>query len=199
KEKSVSTTITVEHGVDPTKVATKTIYTGAKIPVIGLGTFGSDKYSDEDVAKAVLDAAAHGYRHFDCASVYGNEKRIGQSLKTILDGGVKREDLFITSKLWNDKHAEEDVIPQCKQSLKDLQLDYLDLYLIHWPFLNHHAKGVSADARDLQAKPYSHDAYMKTWRQMEKLVELGLVRHIGTSNVTKPKLELILRDAKIKP
>jgi alcohol dehydrogenase (NADP+) len=113
--------------------------------------------------------------------------------------GVKREDLWITSKLWNDKHAEEDVIPACQQSLQDLGLEYLNLYLIHWPFPNHHAQGVSVSSRDFQAKPYLHENYMKTWRQMEKLVNMGLVRHIGTSNMTVPKLELLLRDARIKP
>jgi diketogulonate reductase-like aldo/keto reductase len=116
-----------------------------------------------------------------------------------MKSGIKREDLWITSKLWNNKHAEEDVIPTCKQTLKDLQLDYLDLYLIHWPFPNHHGVGVDVNARDSHAVPYIHENYMKTWRQMEKLVEMGLVRHIGTSNMTVPKLKLLLRDAKIKP
>ena len=83
--------------------------------------------------------------------------------------------------------------------LEDLQLDYLDLYLIHWPFPNHHAPGVDVDSRDPHAVPYIHENYMKTWRQMEKLVEMGLVRQIGTSNMTVPKLKLLLRDAKIKP
>ena len=101
--------------------------------------------------------------------------------------------------MWNDKHAEDDVIPACEKTLKDLQLDYLDLYLIHWPFPNYHAPGVSVDSRDPHAKPYIHENYMKTWRQMEKLVEMGLVRHIGTSNMTIPKLNLLLRDAEIKP
>ena len=113
--------------------------------------------------------------------------------------GIAREDLWVTSKLWNDKHAEQDVIPACRKSLADLQLDYLDLYLIHWPFPNHHPPGVDVHSRDYNAKPYIHDDYMKTWRQLEKLVELGLVRHIGTSNMTVPKLQLLLRDARIKP
>jgi diketogulonate reductase-like aldo/keto reductase len=131
-----------------------------------------------------------GYRHFDCAAVYGNEKEIGFSLQKVMSSGIKREELWVTSKLWNDKHAEEDVIPACKQTLQDLQLEYLDLYLIHWPFPNHHAPGVDVDSRDPHAIPYIHENYMKTWRQMEKLVEMGLVRHIGTSNMTIPKLKL---------
>jgi alcohol dehydrogenase (NADP+) len=113
--------------------------------------------------------------------------------------GVKREELWITSKLWNDKHGEEDVIASCEKSLADLQLDYLDLYLVHWPFPNFHPPGCDVSARSKDAKPYIHSNYMKTWRSMEKLVERGLVRHIGTSNMTIPKLKLVLEDARIKP
>src|SRR5476649_1239085 len=105
------------QGVDPAKVPTKTLPTGAKIPVIGLGTFGSDAVTGDQIAEAVVGAAAVGYRHFDCASVYGNEHLIGHSLKKIMAGGIKREELWVTWKLWNDKHAEKDVIPSCKKSL----------------------------------------------------------------------------------
>jgi len=184
-------------GVDPNLVPQMTLPTGAQIPAIGLGTFGSDNYSTEQIAGAVLGAASVGYRHFDCASVYGNEDAVGRSLQAIIQGGVPREDLWITSKVWNDQHGQ--VVEACKQSLADLQLDYLDLYLVHWPFPNFHAKGVDAAARDPHARPYIHGDYMKTWRQMERLVEMGLVRHIGTSNMTIPKLDLLLRDAAIKP
>jgi diketogulonate reductase-like aldo/keto reductase len=186
-------------GIDPQTVPSRTLFTGAKIPAVGLGTFGSDRFSGEAIAEAVKGAIAVGYRHIDCASVYGNEHLIGYSLREAIQGGVKREDLWITSKLWNDKHGEQDVIPSCEKSLKDLQLDYLDLYLIHWPFSNYHAPGVDVSSRDPHARPYIHENYMKTWRQMEKLVERGLVRHIGTSNTTIPKLKLLLRDARIKP
>lgn len=185
--------------IDPASVPYRTLYTGAKIPAVGLGTFGSDRYTGTEIAEAVFGAAVIGYRHFDCAAVYGNEKEIGISLQKVISSGIKREELWITSKLWNDKHAEEDVIPACKQTLQDLQLEYLDLYLIHWPFPNHHAPGVDVNSRDPHAVPYIHENYMKTWRQMEKLVEVGLVRHIGTSNMTIPKLKLLLEDAKIKP
>jgi diketogulonate reductase-like aldo/keto reductase len=112
---------------------------------------------------------------------------------------VRREDLWINSKLWNDKHAPQDVIPSCKKSLEDLQLKYLDLYFVHWPFPNFHPPGCDVASRSADAKPYIHGNFMKTWRQIEKLVELGLVRHIGTSNMTIPKLKLLLRDAAIKP
>jgi diketogulonate reductase-like aldo/keto reductase len=186
-------------GVDPAVVPRLRVYTGSTIPALGLGTFGSDRFTGEQVAAAVLAAARIGYRHFDCASVYGNEAQVGHSLRAILAGGVKREDLWVTSKLWNDKHGEADVIPSCEQSLRDLQLDYLDLYLIHWPFPNFHPPGCDVSSRSKDARPYIHESYMRTWRQMEALVDRGLVRHIGTSNMTIPKLKLVLRDARIKP
>ena len=189
-----------EDGVRPADVPSHTIYTGAKIPAVGIGTFGSDRFSGEDIAAAVKGAISVGYRHIDCAAVYSNEHLIGETFREVLESGlVNREELWVTSKLWNDKHAEEDVIPACKQSLKDLQLDYLDLYLVHWPFPNHHDPGVDVDARDPYAVPYIHENFMKTWRQMEKLVDLGLVKHIGTSNMSQAKLELLLRDARIQP
>lgn len=188
-----------DDAVDPRSVPQRRLYTGALMPAIGLGTFGSDHVPGAEVAEAVKGAAAVGYRHFDCAAVYGNEHLIGAALEEIMAGGVRREELWITSKLWNDKHAEEDVIPAFMKSLTDLRLKYLDLYLIHWPFPNHHAPGVDVTSRDHNAKPYIHANYMKTWRQLEKLVDMGLVRHIGTSNMTIPKLELLLRDARIKP
>ncbi len=172
---------------------------GAVMPAVGLGTFGSDHVSAAEIAEAVKGAAAAGYRHFDCASVYGNEAAIGAAFEEILRGGIRREDLWITSKLWNDKHSEDDVIASCRQSLADLRLDYLDLYLVHWPFPNFHPPGCDVSSRSADAKPYIHENYMKTWRKMEELMEMGLVRHIGTSNMTIPKLRLLLRDARIKP
>jgi alcohol dehydrogenase (NADP+) len=117
----------------------------------------------------------------------------------LLRRGLRREELWITSKLWNDKHGEKDVSPSCEKSLADLQLDYLDLYLVHWPFPNHHPPGCDVTARNPHAVPYIHENYMRTWRKMEELVHRGLVRYIGTSNMTIPKMELLLRDARIKP
>jgi diketogulonate reductase-like aldo/keto reductase len=185
--------------VPPDLVPTRALATGARIPAVGLGTFGSDSVPHEAVAEAVVDAARLGYRHFDCASVYGNEALVGESLRAILRSGVRREDLWVTSKLWNDKHAETDVVPACEKSLRDLQLDYLDLYLVHWPFPNYHPPGCDVTSRSRDARPYVHESYMKTWRQMERLVERGLCRHIGTSNMTVPKLDLLLRDAAVPP
>ena len=184
--------------VDPNKVPKKKLYNGAEIPVVGLGTFGSDNYNAHTVADAVKEAVRLGYRHIDCAAVYGNEKEIGQALKELFDEGtVAREELWITSKVWNDSHDR--VIAACERSLSDLGLAYLDLYLVHWPFPNHHAKGVTVDSRDPHAVPYIHENYMKVWRDMETLVETGKVRNIGTSNMTLPKMELLLRDCRIRP
>ena len=186
--------------IDPNSVPKVKLSNGASIPVLGLGTFGSDNYNADQIAQAVDFAVRHGYRHIDCASVYGNEKEIGQTLKSLLDEGVvKRDELWITSKVWNDMHGEGEVIASCKKSLDDLQLDYLDLYLVHWPFPNYHAPGCDGDARNPDSKPYIHAEYMAVWRQMEQLVEMGLVKSIGTSNMTIPKMELLLNDYRIKP
>jgi diketogulonate reductase-like aldo/keto reductase len=186
-------------GVDPGAIPQRILSSGARMPAIGLGTFGSDHVAGEAVAAAVLEAAAIGYRHFDCAAVYGNEGLIGEVLERVLAGGVRREDLWVTSKLWNDSHAPQDVIPAFMRSLRDLRLDYLDLYLVHWPFPNHHAPGVDVSSRDARASAYIHERFMATWGELEKLAGMGLARHIGTSNMTIPKLELVLRDARILP
>src|SRR5437016_4279415 len=188
----------INRFVDPAVIPKRRLYSGAQMPAIGLGTFGSDHVAAGAVAAAVEGAAAVGYRHFDCASVYGNEHEIGYALQQVRRQ-VKRKQLWITSKLWNDKHGEHDVIPSCRRSLSDLRLDYLDLYLVHWPFPNYHPPGCDVSSRSKDAEPYIHADFMKTWRKMEALVDLGLVRHIGTSNMTIPKLKLVLRDARIKP
>ena len=117
-------------------VPSRTLSTGASIPTVGLGTFGSDKYDAKTVSWALLEAADLGFRHFDCAEVYGNEKEIGDSLEYLLIHGMNREDLWITSKVWNNHH--DNAVAACENSLRNLGLDYLDLYLIHWPFPNHH-------------------------------------------------------------
>jgi len=188
----------IKKTINPELIPTKKLNTGSQIPCIGYGTFGSDSVSAEIVSETVKKAIYSGYRHIDCASVYGNEKNIGNVLNEIFYSGfLKREDLWITSKVWNDMH--DHVIESCKQTLRDLKIDYLDLYLVHWPFPNFHPPKCDVSSRSPNAKPYIHENYMKTWRQMEKLVEDGLVKNIGTSNMTVPKLKLLLNDAKIKP
>ena len=180
--------------IDPAIVPQRKLFSGASMPAIGLGTFGSDHVSAYEVAQAVGGAYEVGYRHFDCAAVYGNESRIGEVLQKF-----PREDLWVTSKLWNDKHAVTDVVPACQKSIADLRAGYLDMYLVHWPFPNVHPPGADVSSRSPDARPYLHDEFMETWGQMERLVEMGLVRHIGTSNMTIPKLELLLRDARVHP
>jgi len=190
---------TAISSIDPSLVPRKRLASGDEIPMVGLGTFGSDHVTHQAVADAVVGAAGAGYRHFDCASVYGNEKQIGNALSQIVGSGIPRKELWINSKVWNDHHMPDAVIASCKQSLEDLQLDYLDLYFVHWPFPNFHPPGCDVSSRSHDAKPYIHASFMKTWEAMEKLVGMGLVRNIGTSNMTIPKLELLLRDASIKP
>lgn len=185
-------------GVDARLVPYKILYTGKRIPMVGIGTFGSDKYSQEQIADAVYGAVCNGYRLIDCASVYMNEDSIGRTLKRLFDEKiVSREELFVTSKVWNDMH--EHVEEACKKSLNDLQLNYLDLYLVHWPFPNYHEPGCDGDSRNPNSKPFSVEEFMSTWRQCEKLVDDGLVRHIGMSNMTISKLEAVLPKCRIKP
>ncbi len=184
--------------INPDKVPKRTLYTGAEIPGIGLGTFGSDKYDADQISESVYGAIKSGYRLIDCASVYQNERQIGEVLFRVLNEGiVKREELFVTSKVWNDKHRE--VVNSCKNSLSDLKLDTLDLYLVHWPFPNYHAPKCDGDSRNPDSRPFCVDEFMNTWRQCEQLVEMGLTRHIGMSNMTIPKLEAVLPHCKVQP
>lgn len=187
-------------GIMPTLVPEKKLSDGNKMPCIGMGTFGSDRFTAEQVASSVKEAVSVGFRFLDCASCYGNENMIGDVIKEILDSGeVTRDELFIDSKVWNDMHGKGDVLLSLAKTLKDLKLDYLDLFFVHWPFPNYHAPGCDVNSRNPLSRPYIHEEFMETWRQMEKLVHMGLVKSIGVSNVTIPKLELIIRDSAIKP
>jgi len=186
--------------INPESVPKHTLTTGAQIPCIGMGTFGSDRFSPDQVAGAVDGALRFGYRLFDCASIYGNEHLIGNIFAiAISEGVVKREELFITSKVWNDMHGHGDVLISIKKSLKDLQVDYIDAYFVHWPFPNYHAPGCDGDARNPDSKPFSVERFMATWKQMEMCVDLGLAGSIGMSNMTIPKLKAVLPLCRIKP
>jgi alcohol dehydrogenase (NADP+) len=186
--------------VDPKKVPVRVLASGEAVPAIGMGTFGSDHCSAEEVAQAVAGGIRAGYRHFDCASVYGNEALIGKVFEDAIGSGlVKREELFITSKVWNDMHGRGDVHLSLAQTLKDLRLDYVDLYLVHWPFPNYHAPYCDGDTRNPNSVPFSVDRYMATWAQMERMADLGLARYIGMSNMTIPKLDAVLPRCGIKP
>lgn len=186
--------------MDLSIVPKKRLYTGEEIPCIGMGTFGSDRYSPEQVSNAVAGAVRCGYRLFDCASVYGNEDRIGAVFaQAIASGTVKREELFITSKVWNDMHGRGDVLLSLAQTLKDLRLAEIDAYFVHWPFPNYHAPGCDGDARNPDSVPFSVDRFMETWRQMEDLYDRGFVRNLGMSNMTVPKLRAVLPLCRIRP
>lgn len=186
--------------VDPKRVPKFKLASGEEIPVIGMGTFGNDRLSHEQIAAAVKSGIAGGYRLFDCAAAYGNEPQIGRAFSEAFEEGiVKREELFICSKVWNDMHGKGDVLRAVAQTLKDFQLDYLDGYMVHWPFPNYHPPGAPSDYRDPNSRPFILDEFMDTWRQMERLADMGLVRHIGVSNMTIPKLKAVLPWCRIKP
>lgn len=190
----------MEEFVNPDLVPKRTLSNGEQIPCIGMGTFGSDRFTPEQVSAAVAGAIRCGYRLFDCAAVYGNEDRIGKVFaEAIEEGAVKREELFITSKVWNDRHGKGDVLLSCAQTLKDLQLDYIDAYFVHWPFPNYHAPGCGGDSRNPDSKPFSVEEFMSTWNQMERLHDMGLVRNLGMSSMTIPKLEAVLPLCRIRP
>lgn len=179
-------------------IPVRKLYTGKEIPCMGMGTFGSDKYGAEQIAEAVYGAVKYGYRLIDCAAVYQNEDKIGEILERLYkEKVVKREELFITSKVWNDMHKR--VAESCEKSLQDLRVDAIDLYFVHWPFPNYHAPGCDGNSRNPDARPFSVDEFMDTWRQCEELVDRGLVRHIGMSNMTIPKLEAVLPLCRIRP
>src|SRR6202022_1326634 len=107
-----------------------------------------------------------------CGVCLPKEHQIGYALEQVVRRHLEREELWVTSKLWNDKHGEDDVIASCKQSLADLQLSYLDLYLVHWPFPNFHPPGCDVTSRNKDSRPYIHASFMKTWRKMEELIDL---------------------------
>lgn len=186
--------------VDPALVPAFTLAGGARIPAIGLGTFGSDRFSLEQIAESVGVALRTGYRLVDCASVYANEHLIGPVLAaTMAELGLARDDVFVISKVWNDAHDPAAAVASVHQSLADLGLDHLDALLIHWPFPNTHERFAAPDARNPTSRPYIHAEYMAMYHALEELVDAGLVRHLGVSNMTIPKLRLVLRNARIAP
>ncbi|KAI5070047.1 hypothetical protein GOP47_0014390 [Adiantum capillus-veneris] len=169
--------------------------TGASMPLVGLGT-GSDGALPLDRRKAAISAAVEvGYRHFDTAKIYNSEGFLGEALKEAMEAGlVKREDFFVTSKLWCSDAYPDGVLPALLNSLSALQLDYLDLYLIHWPIrlkegAIQNPKPDELIALDLQG----------TWRALEACVKQGLVRAIGVSNFSSKKIMELLDFAEIPP
>jgi alcohol dehydrogenase (NADP+) len=168
---------------------------GDKLPILGLGTW---KSKPGEVYSAIREAIKIGYRHFDCAFIYMNEKEIGQAFfDAMKHDHVTRKELWVTSKLWNNSHAQDDVIPTLKRTLSDLQLDYLDLYLVHWPHI--FKKDVINASSAEETVPTSVIPHITTWRGMEASVEAGLTRHIGVCNFNKRKLKSLADKATIKP
>lgn len=172
-----------------------TFRNGDKIDAIGLGTWKSEP---GEVGQAVREAIKIGYRHIDCAWIYQNEAEIGEAFQEAFTAGdIKREDLFVTSKLWNSFHAAEDVETAVRESLTALKLDYLDLYLIHWPIAHKPGVVFSEDASGFA--PIEDYPIADTWKAMEALVEKGLVKHIGVSNFNVPKIQKLMETAQIVP
>lgn len=171
---------------------------GSTIPCLGMGTFGSDRVTPEEVAQAVAGGIRAGYRLFDCAACYGNEDKIGVAFRAAFDEGlVKRQDLFVMSKVWNDMHRN--VAASTRKTIADLQCEYLDMLFIHWPFPNYHAPFCDVNSRNPDSRPFSVAEFLDTYRQIEALVDEGLVRHIGISNMTLPKLDAVLDKVRIAP
>lgn len=163
------------------------------MPALGLGTWQAPK---GEVGEAVREAIRCGYRHIDCAAVYGNEKEIGEALQAAFQSGeVRREELWITSKLWNNRHGHHNVRPAIEKTLADLRLDYLNLYLIHWPVpMRYVVPHVPNQFLTLDEQPIAD-----TWLGMEEVLDAGLARHIGVSNFSIKKLAQLLETADHRP
>jgi len=172
-----------------------TFANGDRMPLLGLGTW---KAAPGEVGAAVREAIRLGYRHIDCASVYANEPEVGAAIRAAIAAGeVRREELWITSKLWSNAHGHSNVEPALRRTLADLGLEWLDLYLVHWPVPIKPGVAFPSSGADLlppEAIPLSD-----TWRGMEAVLERGLTRHIGVSNVSSRKLRLIQAEARLQP
>ena len=175
------------------------------MPAVGLGLWKIDR---SDTATVVRDAIEVGYRHLDCACDYGNELEVGAGLRNALSSGLcTRDELWVTSKLWNTYHRAEHVRPACEKSLQDLGLDYLDLYLIHFPIATRYVPIEERYPPEWFVDPNAPEPRMEvdavpladTWGAMEQLVEAGLVREIGVCNYTSGLLIDLMAYSSIKP
>lgn len=186
-------------------IPTLPLPSGDALPVVGLGMWKVDR---PDCAPLVQQAIDAGYRHFDCACDYGNEAEVGDGLKAAIDASrVQRDQLWVTSKLWNTYHRQQHVRPALERSLRDLKLDYLDLYLIHFPIAQAY---VSPDDRyppgwlfdpqaDQPAMQLDAVPVAETWGAMEDLLQAGLVRNIGVCNFNTALLRDLLSYADVRP
>ena len=168
---------------------------GDSLPALGLGTW---KSTPGEVGGAVREALRLGYRHLDCAAIYGNEAEIGQALQAAFAAGeVRREDLWVTSKLWNDAHAPADTRPALEETLRNLQLDHLDLYLVHWPVALRRGVGGPQSAADFVS--LEDCPLLETWNAMLDLQRAGLTRNVGVSNFSQKKLSDLLESGAPAP
>ncbi|XP_069364087.1 aldo-keto reductase AKR2E4-like isoform X2 [Maniola hyperantus] len=167
------------------------------MPRLALGTwlgFDSNQLpvavTDESVQRAVETALQAKYRHIDTASIYDDEDQVGKAVNNMIaEGVVKREELFITTKLWNDAHARDSVVPALQESLQRLNLTYVDLYLIHWPFAT----------KTQNPKPYVDIDYLETWRGMVEAKQQGLAKSIGICNFNLTQMERLWENSEVKP
>jgi len=172
---------------------------GYEMDIVGLGTWKSPKGKVKDAVESAIDC---GYRHIDCAWIYDNEGEVGDAIeKKIKEGKIKREDLFITSKLWGCFHEASRVRGALMESLKNLKLKYLDLYLIHFPVgYKFHEGNPLPFLDDKNEKMDSNDIdYMESYRELEKLQKEGLIRSIGVSNFSMEQVGRVLKEAEVKP
>ncbi|XP_066446252.1 aldo-keto reductase family 1 member C3-like [Eleutherodactylus coqui] len=178
-----------------------TLNDGQKMPVIGFGTYAPPQFPKNSAEDGVKVALEVGYRHIDGAFIYGNEVEVGRAIKQkIADGTVKREDIFYTGKLWCTFHTPDRVQQALEKSLTDLQLDYMDLFIIHSPI--ELKPGDDLFPTDENGKLIYHNTDLRdTWKALEECKDAGLVRSIGVSNFNKRQIELILNcpDLKYKP
>ena len=172
-----------------------TLNTGAKMPLMGLGTWKSAPNEAGQAVEYALTEA--GYRHIDCAAAYGNEKEIGEAFGRVFGGdSLRREDVFVTSKLWDTEHARADVRVACEATLRDLRLDYLDLYLMHWGIAEPKGGHTYDENGHLVVEKIS---IRETWEAMEELVDAGLVKAVGVANFTAPLFLDLFSYAKMQP
>ncbi|CZR61758.1 probable reductase [Phialocephala subalpina] len=180
-----------------------TLNNGVKMPALGFGTFANEG-SKGETHKAVVHALNAGYRHLDCAWFYQNEEEVGSGIREFLsqNPSVKREDIFITTKVWNHLHEPEDVEWSLKDSLEKLQTPYVDAFLIHWPIASEknadRTVKIGSDGKYVINTTLTNDP-SPTWHAMEKLYSSGLTKSIGLSNFTQPQIAKILTYAKVKP
>ncbi|CAG0885480.1 unnamed protein product [Cyprideis torosa] len=188
------------HHITGHDSASKTVIlnNGKEMPTLGLGTWKMKSKEAEDAVRTAIDL---GYRHIDTAWIYQNEDGVGRAIKAKIDEGtVKREELFVTTKLWSTFHRPTSVMPALKESLSKLGLSYVDLYLVHWPMAFQDGNNPMPLGPDKKVIPAGQGLdYLDTWKGMEEAVEEGLTKSIGVSNFNSVQLSRLLHEANVKP